>query len=146
MARLWRFSRFAVLGVSAALYAYSLSLPALLFEQHEALPGITVLAWGWWGILVSPPSWVANPVYFYAVFSYVMGARKRAVISAVIAVLFGLTAFLAEAWWFHEGYGTPIAALGEGFYVWMLSFLYLLLGCAIPVATTPTPADNTAPG
>lgn len=128
-----KYLRLALLAASVAMYAYSLSLPALLFQHHDALTGGHILAWGWWGILMLQFAWIANPAYAFAVFCYVRTKRTYAAIACVVALFLGLTSFQAQEWWFNEGSGTPILGLGLGFRIWLLSFLILLVGCAISV-------------
>lgn len=143
MSSLYKSLRLAVLVISLAMYVYSLSLPALLFQHREALPGAHILAWGWWGILSLQFAWFANPAYAFAVIFYAKNKREHAVALCGGALLLGLTSFLAKEWWFNEGSGTPILALGLGFQVWLLSFLVLLVGCAIPVPPN-LPGDTDA--
>lgn len=144
MSLLRKHSRFVVLTASLAIYVYCLSLPALLFQNREALPGAHILAWGWWGIFMLQFAWFANLTYAFAVISYAKGKRAYSAISCGTALFLGLTSFRAQEWWFNEGGGTPIIELGLGFQVWLLSFLILLVGCAIPVA--PNSSPNTASG
>ena len=117
--------------VSVSMYAYSMLLPALLFEHHEPLAGSHVLAWGWWGVLLLEFAWLANPIYIAAVLTfnskYIIFSQRATIASLVL----GLTSFHAKEWWFNEGSGTNIAGLGTGYYVWIASFCVLLAGCFI---------------
>lgn len=127
------YARQLLLAVSLVLYVVSLALPALLFERHEALLGLTVLSWGWCGVLMFQFAWFANPAYAFAIVSYIQRQRARAALACAVALLLGVTSFQAQEWWFNEGSGTQIVGLGVGFQVWMFSFLCLLAGCSIPV-------------
>ena len=131
--------KWGILLCSVIAYIYSLVLPALLFEHDAPVLGGTLLMWGWWGFLMFEFAWLANPIYLFAVIAYILGNSsivKRANIIAllliVVTTLLALTSFHAKEWYFNEGSGTPIIGLGTGFYVWMLSFLILLISCLIP--------------
>ena len=73
-------------------------------------------------------------------------SAKEALIT--FAVLVGISSFFAQAWWFNEGSGTPITALGTGFYVWLLALALAALGAlfawkvnkAQPANSTEKPA------
>jgi len=145
MTSLRKYSRFAALAASLAIYVYSLSLPALLFQHHEALPGAHILAWGWWGILMLQFGWLANVAYAFAVISYAKRKRAYSAIACGTALLLGLTSFRAHEWWFNEAGGTPILGFGLGCQVWLLSFLILLVGCAVPIVEDhPLAVRNTS--
>ena len=134
-----------LLPASVMLYLTSLALPALLFAQHAPLPGVHVLAWGWWGLMTGEPAWYANPAYVTAI--ALMGMRRfgAALVAGAFAVLVGGSSFLAKAWWFNEGSGTPIAALGTGFYVWLLALALAALGALNAWKVNKTkPTDGSA--
>lgn len=133
-----------LLAASGLLYLTSLALPALLFAQHTPLPGYEVLAWGWWGLLTGDPAWYANPAYVVTI--VLMGMRRfgASLVAAAFAVLVGGSSFLAKAWWFNEGSGTPIAALGTGFYVWLLALALAALAALYAwKVNKPKPADGS---
>lgn len=65
------------------------------------------------------PAWLANPAYVATVILIGMRHYSAALIASSMAVLLAATSFFAKQWWFHEGYGTPITALGSGFYIWL---------------------------
>ena len=123
---------------SIILFGYSLSLPALLFAHHRPLSGLTILAWGWWGILTLQYAWFANPTYAFALFWYGRQERLNTAFLSGLALLLGAAALGTKEWWFNEGGGTAIAGLGSGFVVWMSSFVCLLAAGVIP-ATPRTP-------
>ena len=133
--------RWGLLAISVAMYVYSLFLPALLFQHREALPGSHILAWGWWGMLLLEFAWFANPAYIVAILAYKRKNNRLSKQANIAAIVLGLTSFHAKEWWFNEGSGTPIVGLGTGYYVWMLSFCILLVGCL--VASAPNPPLNT---
>ena len=134
--------KWAILLCSVSAYIISLFLPALLFEKDAPIMGGTLLAWGWWGFLFVEFAWLANPVYFFSISAYrkanrsiTKGVNVKALRLSVIALLLGFTSYHAKFWYYDEGgNGATIIGLGIGFYVWMLSFLILLIGCFIPSA------------
>ncbi|MBR8061022.1 hypothetical protein [Burkholderia dolosa] len=123
-----RVRREAVLWTSIALYVASLFLPAMYFERESPLTGMSVLAQGWWGLLMLNPSWLANPLYVIAV---VMFARRRYTCAAPFAgtaVACALCSLLTTKWYFNEADATPIRSLGIAFYMWAIAPMVLLLG------------------
>jgi len=118
--------RKAALILSLGLYGISLVLPALEFQRDPTVSGFKVLAYGWMGVLTGDVAWLANPAYFAAI--AVFGERKHAmaVVAAAIALGLGATTVLAKSW-YYASTGAPVKALGPGFYVWMASFLVLLV-------------------
>lgn len=130
------FVRWGALFGSCSAYVYSLFLPALLFEHHESLSGGHVLAWGWWGILLLEFGGLANIAFFVAIVGYIANFKRISLLATVLSLILGLTSFHAKAWWFNEGSGTPIVHLGPAFYVWILSFVTLLLGRILQTSRT----------
>lgn len=124
--------------ISGSIYVCSMPLPALLFERHEPLTGIDILPWGWWGVLMLEFAWFANPAYIAAVLAFASKNNRFSMRACLVSLVLGLASFHAKEWWFNEGSGTKIIGLGAGYYVWMLSFCILLVGCLI------TPAPNPA--
>lgn len=133
-----RFLHWFFLTCSILLYFISLFLPALLFAHHEPLFGGYVLAWGWWGVLTFDFAWFANLTYALALISYKDNNKWLSKQVCNITIVLGLTSYFTKEWWFTEATGAPIKGLGIGYYVWMLSFSMLLLGCYL--ASTPNPA------
>lgn len=133
-----------LLAISVAMYIYSLFLPALLFQDKEALPGSHILAWGWWGMLLFNLAWFANPAYMVAILAYMRKNNRLSKQASFAAIVLGLTSFYAKEWWFNEGSGTTIAGLRTGFYLWILSFCILLLGCFV-VSAPNSPLNPNAP-
>jgi hypothetical protein len=113
--------------LAIALYLVSLGLPALQFEHHAPELGISLLIWGWWGLMFLNLAWLANLNFFYGVYEFLHGERRNALISSGVALALGCFSLATRNWYFNEGAPTPIASLGPGFYLWMLSFAFLLL-------------------
>lgn len=123
-----RSTRSVVLCASIALYAVSLFLPAMYFEREAPLPGVTLLAQGWFGLADLNPAWLANP--FYAI-AFVLGLRRRygyASIFCGASIACALYSPLTPKWYFSEAEGTPITGFGIAFYAWLAAQAVLLIG------------------
>ena len=118
--------KLALILASGAAYTTSLFLPGIL-TRTQALHGIYILVNGWLGILQLQLAWYANPAYFLALLLLLLERPKAARIAATLAVVLGLTSFVAREWWFHEGFGTPITGFGSGLYVWLAALVLLAL-------------------
>ena len=112
---------------SLALYIASLGMPALEFANHEPVKGYVTLLWGWWGLLMRDFPWLANPIYFLALFVVLAGDKKAGQVLSVLAFGVGMLSLWTREWSFDESQSTPIRNLGSAFYCWMASFLVLLL-------------------
>lgn len=113
--------------VPLGVYIASLYQPAFHFEHMESLPGLHILAWGWWGALMFNYAWFANLTFFASVVFYILGRFKPALVLSLASVFLALKAFIAKEWWFTENTGTAITALGTAFYVWLASFIVLTI-------------------
>jgi hypothetical protein len=111
--------------LSMSLYVAALSLPAFIFKDGM-LPGWYVLSFGWYGLLTLNVAWFANPVYMYSLSQMLRMRYRRAKWIALAATAISLQSWMADAWWFNEGWGTPILALGNAYFVWTLSLLVLV--------------------
>lgn len=122
-----------VVAASSVMFAVSLALPVFIFKQHDSVFGLTVLAWGWWGILLGEAGWFANFAFLYALWAFSTGRGFASKVASSAALVIGLTSFHAKEWYFNEGGGTKVAMHGPGFYLWLLSLLVLMLGsCLLP--------------
>ncbi len=124
--------------LACALYVYALLQPALLFEQHDALQGFEVLMLGWLGVLSADFAWFANPMFALSLVFLLLGHPRKSAATSAVGFAIGLLAVFAKEWWFNEGSGTPIKGLGSAYYVWMASFVVLLLAGII----APKPATQ----
>ena len=118
--------------ISLCLYGVALFLPALEFEAHAPVKGITTLLLGWWGLLTYDFPWLANIAYFSAVVQIFLGNRAGALKYAIAAVALGLLSLLVKNWFFNEAEATPVKNLGSAFYCWMGSFIALLAFYVFP--------------
>ncbi len=114
-------------AASLALFIASLPMPALEFAAHEPVRGIVALLWGWWGLLTRDFPWLANPLYFAALFFALLRKTTVSQVLAGLAFAVGMLSVRVRAWWFNEASATPIDRLGVAFYFWMGSFLVLFL-------------------
>ncbi|MDN7942470.1 hypothetical protein QZM79_00420 [Burkholderia multivorans] len=123
-----RVRRRTVLAVSIGLYVVSLMLPAMYFEKEAPLVGMSLLAQGWWGLLMLNPSWLANPLYAIAAIQFGRARYARANAFSGAAVVCALCSLLTTKWYFNEADGTSIAGFGIALYAWLLAQVALLLG------------------
>lgn len=105
--------------LSGLLFFYSLTQPVFLFSDHEPIEGLHVLFWGWWGMILGHPGWLANWLYSATITMNLLGKRKIAIILGLIAVAFSLDGFRVTEWYFNEGNSTPIKDLGVGYSYWL---------------------------
>jgi hypothetical protein len=132
--------RRTVILASSTLFALSLILPVFKFEQHSPVIGVTVLMWGWWGLLLGQTGWLANFPFLYALRTFSKGRAFASRVASIAALLTSLTSFYATEWSFNEGNPTKIVAHGAGFYVWLVSLLVLAVGSWL----TPQHFSNVA--
>jgi len=102
-------------------------MPALEFANHEPVSGLVALLWGWWGLLTCDFPWLANPLYFAALFFALIGMRATGQVLSGLAFATGLLSLRVREWWFNEASATQIEKLGPAFYFWITSFLVLFL-------------------
>src|SRR5262245_20599232 len=117
----------SAIAASLAFFIASLGMPALEFDNHEPVTGVVLFFWGWWGLLTFDFPWFANPLYFAAIASAVLGKRATGQILSGLAFAIGLLSLTTREWWFNEGSATPVEKLGPAFYFWMASFLVLFM-------------------
>ena len=115
---------------SGLCYLAALPTSALHFANHSPVKGITTLLWGWWGVLTGDIPWLANPLYFVALVLILLGCYKSGQLLCALALVLGVRSFYVEKWFFNEAEGTPVTSLGLAFYLWMASFVILLIGVA----------------
>lgn len=117
--------RYAV-ALACMTYGSSLLIPSILFKNHVPLLGYEVLLAGWWGVLEGNFAWYANPLFALAALKLMRGNTIGPTIYSFLGVALALTSPHAKQWWFSEAAGTPIAGLGSGYRVWLLSLTILL--------------------
>jgi hypothetical protein len=113
--------------LAIATYITSLFFPALL-GGGTSLDGTTLLLFGWVQTLDGQCiAWLANPIFFAALAFYILKQFKFAAGLSFIAILVALDTFRATKFPPNEAYEVAIDSVGLAFYVWMTSFILLLL-------------------
>ena len=112
---------------SLIAYAVSLALPAL-HGGDSGIGGFILGMFGWAQILNAQCfAWLANPLYFASIFTFLLKRYRDATHYAFAAALIAIDTFRATQFQPDEsGRMVKIDAVGSAFYVWELSFLLLL--------------------
>lgn len=121
-------ARVVILAVSGLLFLAALPTPALLFSGHPPVRGITTLLCGWWGLITGDIPWFANAAYVWAFGLLLLGFNKCSQLLSAVAIGLGARTLSVEEWYFNEAGGTPVTGLGIAFYLWIGSFVLLLVG------------------
>ena len=111
--------------LSIALFLASLALPGLHFSKEDPVFGFNLLLMGWLGIMTLDFPWFANILYVSSLLSIRRRKFTKAYWLCVLCIPTALLSYVADKWYFHEGWGTPITGLGMAFYVWISSFIVL---------------------
>ena len=131
------------LTLAAALWALSLALPVWDARSHNgqvtAVPGILPAFIGWLGILVFCPAWYANPLLLPLGFT-LFKARRFGFWLGVCAFALAASAYFMRAI-YGDDEPAQLVARKIGFYVWLASFLVILVAHALqlPPASSPSP-------
>lgn len=135
--------------LSLALFAFSLMLPAInerneVWERESVTYGFDVLRVGFLALLDGSAAWLAN-IFFIAAFFSQKSAR-RSLLFSLCAILLGLSSFAYTSMW-NDGDGRiTITGYSYGFYVWLLSFVWLaLLAARKAMRDNLTPACTNPP-
>lgn len=112
-------SKYPYVWLSAALYLISLFLPAAVVPNvgsnaPEIMRGGEILCLGWMGVISLQPAWLANPAYILALL--LDGSETGYYLSWVSVILAFFSPFFI------------VEKVLIGFYIWILSFVVLLLG------------------
>jgi len=119
--------QFELKDFALALYGLSLILPAT--NEHHEVFDVSPNSYGWeillLGILAVMDggiAWLANIAFIPA---YLYRNARKSMICSIIAIAMGLTSFSYTSIW-NDGAGRiSITSYSYGFYVWMLSFVWL---------------------
>ncbi|GHT94426.1 hypothetical protein FACS1894116_08410 [Betaproteobacteria bacterium] len=111
-----------------ALVLWLVSLPLTVFSSFygDELRGISILLFGWLGVLLPNIAWFSNAFFLYAFVKIQHG--KPVFWSVISAITLSFTSFNAPlmptlwAWDIH-----PIDAYGWGFVLWLLSLFMLAI-------------------
>lgn len=110
----------------------------ILTPQNGVIEGVLCLVMGALGVLVSTESpwnliWLANPIYILSLLLFVLLDSKKgqnvALILCLCSVCMGLSFSLCSSLLVNES-GSPsnIGTLYIGYYLWVFSFVVLLIG------------------
>lgn len=116
------------LQVGIILYICSLVSPVLVTEYGSVHSfGISALLDGWFVIIYGIFAWVSNIFFLAALFSLLYKRNKIALSLSTIAFLVGLDSFAILGFTLDEGGVAHVGSLGFGFYMWMMSFVFVLI-------------------
>lgn len=116
--------------LSLALYLGSMMLP---IYSGNTLPGYMALLGGWVVGLSEIPtavSWFANVSYFFAIVMILKRKNPKpfaALVLSIVTIVLGLTILAAGKTVTGASEFLSKASMGIGFYVWMGSFVLILL-------------------
>ena len=144
------------LAISVVLYVVACNLPALEFRRNEAGTDVwyggQAAGIGWLGIFVGQVAWFANPLWLLAGVLLFAGRPKWSMACSCLALLLSL-----DTWSLYdqvlagdEGGVSKLylRRIREGTYVWLASFITVLLGgiwqcfqtAPMPVAVSNQPS------
>ena len=135
-------TRIAIATLSSVIFYVSCWCPA--FEVRHCTPpndvieGVLCLIMGFLGILVGTEDpwnlvWLANPIYVLSMLLFVLLDSKKgqniALILCLCSITMGLSFSLSSSLILDES-GSPssVGKLYIGYYLWVLSFVVLLIG------------------
>jgi len=109
-----------------SLYAWSLALPAFLFDGYPAnLDGAQVLLMGWLGILVLDPRWLANVIFAICLLTNCNFAGQR--ILPLVELSLVIASFVLPVHYFPQDHGIPVQHFGPAVYLWALALIPVFL-------------------
>ena len=136
-------SRIVTAIVSSVIFFISCWCPAfevIIYSslQNDVVDGAVCLVWGWLGLLFCDICrwniiWLANPIYIISMFLFVLLDSKTgqniALILCLCSITMGLSFSLCSSILISES-GSPsdVGTLYIGYYLWILSFVVLLIG------------------
>jgi hypothetical protein len=128
--------RFGIAGLSLALYAFALALPALHFvlspAEERIFAGWEALAMGWYAVLGGNAGWLANAPYFGGLILMLAGLRRTSLALGLVALVCALHTFrlLGTTWDADEGgvRHMVMARFDVAPYLWMAAMVVMLPG------------------
>lgn len=116
-----------VLIVSLLLFIISLTQPAV-YTQGNEMHALVCFILGWAELFGDGIAWLANPLFFIAVFFLLIKQVKISTVLSFLAVCMSLYYLSAETITVNEaGHRSPIVSYGPGYYLWMISCLSLFI-------------------
>ena len=114
----------STLYILPALFLYGLSLyyPALTlpWAYFKNATGLTLLTWGWYGVLSLNFSWFANIAFLVGTQLFFLKKYKHAIWFSLISLFLGSTTFMLDS-----VHNNSKMQLYLGFYLWLGSFACL---------------------
>jgi hypothetical protein len=126
-------------ALAAALWVISLAMPAVAIKGGPVLRGSDLLLRGWEALASGVYAWLANPLFAIAVIFCVGGAPRIARALVLLALVLAVTSFHAAAVLERTGTTLPDFTFASGLYVWLASFVVLLLACLAYLARPVDP-------
>jgi hypothetical protein len=117
-----------VLVVSLLLFIISLTQTAV-YTQGSEMQAFVCFILGWAELFDDGIAWLANPLFFIAIFFLLIKQVKISTVLSFLAVCMSLYYLSAETITVNEaGHRSPIVSYGPGYYLWIVSCLSLLIG------------------
>jgi hypothetical protein len=128
--------------LALALWGASLALPAVAVAGGPVLRGSDVLLRGWEALDAGVYAWLANPLFVVAAALCWAGVRRIAAPLALLALVLAVMSFGTAAALGRRGTAVPDFTFASGFYVWLASYVVLLV---LSFANLLTGAARKAP-
>jgi hypothetical protein len=119
-------------AVAVGLWGVSLALPAVAIAGGPVLRGGDLLLRGWQALDGGVYAWLANPLFLAAGVLCLGGASRLARAVVLLALVLAVSSFRAGAALERAGTAVPDFTFASGLYVWLASFVVLLLACVVP--------------
>ena len=119
-----------VILLSCCVYFWTFLHPAVEYGHGRLIYGFQAFAF------IQHPTWLANPLYWYAVFALALRRPRMSAIFAGIAFFFSLTVSVHFFYW--EETGRLVFRIG--YFLWCSSFAIHMLGSLLVLWVTPRPS------
>lgn len=117
-----------ILVISIIIFIIALALPAVYTKSSE-MYGLACFLLGWAELSGDGTAWLANPLFFLAGIFLLFKQPKISAVFSFLGICMALYYLTAEAITVNEaGHRYPIVSYGPGYYLWIGSFLFLLIG------------------
>jgi hypothetical protein len=117
--------------VALVMFCVSLALPAIIFSDNDYHRGYAVLIYGILGSLAGDFAWFANPVFIGAYITFCARAFAMSSLFSLVCVVFAATSYTAKSALISFSSPATIKSLASGFYLWMASFVVLLVASVL---------------
>lgn len=115
------------LFLAVGLYTISLLLPGIIYNGDQEMYGYYILAFGWFAVVHGVLAWFANPLFLLALVRMRVEKPKTMFITALVAFVLGLTAFMLRSIPNLDKKGPDVDHLAIGYYIWMASIVLLAI-------------------